>query len=367
MNKLNKTYFLAKFSFYVTSFRLFCWRLFAGYKNKMIYGSTFRGYASQDKLFIQGRISRYRHIKNNPEASPLEHLLDTIKRIFNTRIPDVTCEISVLNHTFLTTSNSAGYFTLETNWPSPFYPSCSCWLNVEAEVKPPNDFSIEKSTMSGEILFVSNKQKFIVISDIDDTLLLTGVKSLFYWKVVYNTFLKNLEQRRGIPGAPAFFQRLTQLKDQADWQTFVFYISSTPRTLYDFVLTWLDRCHFPKGPILLKDFGLSTLDKGASQRFKSKLAWIKHVMSFFPTIPFVLVGDSGEKDFFLYQNLAKEYPDMVKAILIRDIPFLRSKDKLVKAMDDFKNDVPLCLFKDYKEARIWVQKNIPELMDMNEV
>jgi phosphatidate phosphatase APP1 len=272
-----------------------------------------------------------------------------------------------LNHIFLTTTNSAGYFTLEINWPSPFYPSCSCWLNVVVDVKPMNDFYFEQSTLTGEILFISNKQKFIVISDIDDTLLLTGVKSMFYWKVLYNTFLKNLEQRRGIPGAPAFFQRLTQLKEHPDWQTFVFYISSTPRTLYDFVLTWLDRCHFPKGPILLKDFGLSTLDKGASQRFKSKLAWIKHVMSFFPTIPFVLVGDSGEKDFFLYQKLAKEYPDMVKAILIRDIPFLRSKDKLVKAMDDFKNDVPLCLFKDYREARIWVQKNIPELMDVNEI
>jgi hypothetical protein len=36
-------------------------------------------------------------------------------------------------------------------------------------------------------------------------------------------------------------------------------------------------------------------------------------------------------------------------------------------MDDFKNDVPLCLFKDYREARIWVQKNIPELMDVNEI
>jgi phosphatidate phosphatase APP1 len=367
LNKPNETFFLVRFSYCVTSFRLFCWRLFAGYKNKMIYGSTFRGYASQDKLFIQGRISRYRHIKNNPEASPLEHLLDTIKRIFNTRIPDIPCEISVLNHIFLTTTNSAGYFTLEINWPSPFYPSCSCWLNVAIEVKPILDFYIEKSTLTGEILFISNKQKFIVISDIDDTLLLTGVKSMFYWKVLYNTFLKNMEQRRGIPGAPAFFQRLTQLKNQADWQTFVFYVSSTPRTLYDFVLTWLDRCHFPKGPILLKDFGLSTLDKGASQRFKSKLAWIKHVMSFFPTIPFVLVGDSGEKDFFLYQKLAEEYPTMVKAILIRDIPFLRSKNKLVQAMDDFKNDVPLCLFKDYKEARIWVQNYLPELMDINEL
>ena len=367
MNKPNETFFLVRFSYYITRFRLFCWRLFAGYKNKMIYGSTFRGYASQDKLFIQGRISRYRYIKNNPEASPLEHLLDTIKRIFNTRIPDIPCEISVLNHIFLTTTNSAGYFTLEINWPSPFYPSCSCWLNVAIEVKPILDFYIEKSTLTGEILFISNKQKFIVISDIDDTLLLTGVKSMFYWKVLYNTFLKNMEQRRGIPGAPAFFQRLTQLKNQADWQTFVFYVSSTPRTLYDFVLTWLDRCHFPKGPILLKDFGLSTLDKGASQRFKSKLAWIKHVMSFFPTIPFVLVGDSGEKDFFLYQKLAEEYPTMVKAILIRDIPFLRSKNKLVQAMDDFKNDVPLCLFKDYKEARIWVQNYLPELMDINEL
>ena len=90
-------------------------------------------------------------------------------------------------------------------------------------------------------------------------------------------------------------------------------------------------------------------------------------MSFFPTIPFVLVGDSGEKDFFLYQKLAKEYPDMVKAILIRDIPLVWEKNKLLREMDKFKSEIPFCLFKDYKEARIWVQKNITELMDVNEV
>lgn len=366
MKSFKNRFFLASFSYYITSFRLFCWRLISVYKHKAIQAASFRGYASQDKLFIQGRISRYRLIKNNPEASAWEQLSDTIKRIFNTRVPDVTCKISLLKDTFFTVSNSAGYFTLETDWPSPDFPDHSCWLNADITIFPPDEYTIENQCIKGEILFVSKNQKFIVISDIDDTLLLTGVRSLFYWKVLYNTFLKNLEQRRGIPGAPAFFQRLSQLKDQKDWQTFVFYVSSTPRTLYDFVLTWLTRCHFPKGPILLKDFGLSTLDKGAN-RFKSKIAWIKHVMSVFPTIPFVLVGDSGEKDFFLYQKLAKEYPDKVKAILIRDIPLVWGKNKLLHEMDKFKSEIPFCLFKDYKEARIWVQKNITELMDVNEV
>jgi hypothetical protein len=35
-------------------------------------------------------------------------------------------------------------------------------------------------------------------------------------------------------------------------------------------------------------------------------------------------------------------------------------------MDKFKSEIPFCLFKNYKEARIWVQKNIPELVDANE-
>lgn len=365
MNKLNNRFFLASFSYYITSFRLFCWRLFTGYKPKLIQVASFRGYASQDKLFIQGRISRFRTINNNPDASPWEQLTDTVKRIFNTRIPDVSCEITLLGYTFYTTSNSAGYFTLETNWPAAEIPDHSCWLHAAIMILPSKEYHIQHNLVKGEILFISKNQKFIVISDIDDTLLLTGVRSLFYWKVLYNTFLKNLEQRRGIPGAPAFFQRLSQLKDQKDWQTYVFYISSTPRTLYDFVLTWLERCHFPKGPILLKDFGLSTLDKGTF-RFKSKLSWIRHVMSVFPSIPVVLVGDSGEKDFYLYQKLSREYPDKVKAILIRDIQFVWRNNKLMQAMAAFRNEVPFCLFKNYKEARIWVQKNIPELVDLHE-
>ncbi len=365
MNKSKNTFFLASFSYYITSFRLFCWRLLSGNGSKLIHAASFRGYASQDRLFIQGRISRYRHIKNNPDASPWEQLSDTVKRIFNTRIPHVICKISLLNHTFFVTTNTAGYFSLETNWPSTDFPNHSCWLNADISISPPSEYVIENKNVKGEILFISKNQKFIVISDIDDTLLLTGVRSLFYWKVLYNTFLKNLEQRRGIPGAPAFFQRLSQLKEHKDWQTFVFYVSSTPRTLYDFVLTWLTRHHFPKGPVLLKDFGLSTLDKGALC-FKSKIAWIKHVMSVFPTIPFILVGDSGEKDFFLYQKLAKDHPDKVKAILIRDIQLAWRKNKLLHVMEEFKSEVPFCLFKNYKEARIWVQKNIPEMVDANE-
>jgi phosphatidate phosphatase APP1 len=364
LNKLNPTFFLAKFSFYITNFRLFCWRWIAGSKSKRIQAASFRGYASQDKLFIQGRISRYRVINNHPDASPWEQLNDTVKRIFNTRIPDVSCEISLLGNSFYTTSNSAGYFTLEIDWPAVEIPEQSCWLPAEIMILPSDEYFIEKNLIRGEILFISKNQKFIVISDIDDTLLLTGVRSLFYWKVLYNTFLKNLEQRRGIPGAPAFFQRFTQLKDHRDWQTYVFYISSTPRTLYDFVLSWLERYHFPKGPILLKDFGLSTLDKGVL-RFKSKLSWIRHVMSVFPTIPFVLVGDSGEKDFFLYQKISREFPDKVKAILIRDIQYLGNNHKLTHAIADFRNEVPVCLFKNYKAARIWVQKNIPELVEVN--
>lgn len=89
-------------------------------------------------------------------------------------------------------------------------------------------------------------------------------------------------------------------------------------------------------------------------------------MSVFPSIPVVLVGDSGEKDFYLYQKLSREYPDKVKAILIRDIQFVWRNNKLMQAMAAFRNEVPFCLFKNYKEARIWVQKNIPELVDLHE-
>jgi len=325
-----------------------------------VEGIIYRGYACRQQLFLQGRVSRYRRIGNNPDATPWEQLTDTIKRISTTRIPDVLCEIRILDKIYRERTNTAGYFTLETTWQSGDFPEVSSWLPVTIQCHVPKGYAMRESLLRGEVLFISHRQPFLVVSDIDDTLLITGVRSALYWKVLYNTFLRNLEQRRGIPGAPAFFQRLARLRENPDWQSFVFYVSSTPRTLYDFVIKWLEIHHFPQGPVLLKDFGLSTLSAHSTRRLGSKYAWIRFLLTFFETTTFVLVGDSGERDFYLYRRLAREHPGRVRAILIRKVPSLRRPEKLLDDIQELRKELPVCFFRYYKDARIWVQKELVE-------
>jgi phosphatidate phosphatase APP1 len=43
------------------------------------------------------------------------------------------------------------------------------------------------------------------------------------------------------------------------------------------------------------------------------------ILDSFPHLPFVLIGDSGERDPEIYRDIVKEYPARIRAIYIRSI------------------------------------------------
>ena len=54
----------------------------------------------------------------------------------------------------------------------------------------------------------------------------------------------------------------------------------------------------------------------------------------FPYLPFVLIGDSGERDPEIYRDIVKEFPTRIRAIYIRSIDRRHSRlvaiDKLIE-------------------------------------
>ena len=46
---------------------------------------------------------------------------------------------------------------------------------------------------------------------------------------------------------------------------------------------------------------------------------IEHILTTHPTLHFVLVGDSGQKDPEVYREVVQRYPDRVAAVYIRDV------------------------------------------------
>jgi phosphatidate phosphatase APP1 len=98
------------------------------------------------------------------------------------------------------------------------------------------------------------------------------------------------------------------------------------------LLEFLNLQKIPLGPLLLRDFGDHLLFSKDSASHKKNN--IKMILDSFPHLPFVLIGDSGERDPEIYSEVVKEYPTRIRAIYIRSIDKqptrLAAVDKLIE-------------------------------------
>ncbi|KAG0671350.1 hypothetical protein C6P45_000804 [Maudiozyma exigua] len=149
-----------------------------------------------------------------------------------------------------------------------------------------------------------------IISDIDDTIKHTGVtgdkKSMFK-----NVFVTKWEDWI-IDGIPQWYNSLSKT-----FNVDFFYVSNSPLQLFPILQDYI-RKTLPNGPIFLKQYAgslfASIMNTSTSNR---KLDTIEQILQDFPQKQFLLIGDSGEKDFETYIDIALRYPEQIKAIYIQ--------------------------------------------------
>jgi phosphatidate phosphatase APP1 len=126
--------------------------------------------------------------------------------------------------------------------------------------------------------------------------------------------LSNAHTRLPYEGVADFYRAL-QLGPSGEDFNPIFYVSSSPWNLYDMLEDFLDVHGVPAGPIFLKDWSPTTL----RDHDRHKLGVIHTLLATYPDLPFVLIGDSGERDPEIYRQIVREYPGRVRAIYIRDV------------------------------------------------
>jgi Uncharacterized conserved protein (DUF2183) len=76
----------------------------------------------------------------------------------------------------------------------------------------------------------------------------------------------------------------------------------------------------PAGSVRLRSYGTRTLFSGLlSAPADRKRDGVLEVLTSFPDSRFILIGDSGEQDLELYANVARDYPEQILCIFIRDV------------------------------------------------
>ena len=179
--------------------------------------------------------------------------------------------------------------------------------------------------------------RFGILSDIDDTILQTGVQRA--GQMIRQTLTGSALTRVPFPGAAQLYRDLEAGVNP------VFYVSSSPWNLHGFVVAFLRHRRFPPGPVLLRDL------LGTPAGREEKTGRIKEILDLHPGLPFVLIGDSGEKDPATYADIVRSYPERILAVYIREVRLDPGDGRVETVSRTWGSDVPFVLAADSDAVR----------------
>ena len=223
------------------------------------------------------------------------------------------------------------------------------WLQLELAYDDENQKRLIKNNnrFPGQMLIPSRKAEFGVISDIDDTILKTGVTSLLKWRVIFNTLFTGVGKRTPFKGAASFYKQL-HLGKSGKASNPMFYVSNSPWNLYHYLQAFIKHNNFPKGAILLRDFR-TPFDRTPKPEKPHKQREIRNILNTYPDLQFVLIGDSGEHDADIYIEIAEEFPERIKAIYLRSVNHEKRVFRVRGLLERFEL-TPALLVKDSQTA-----------------
>ncbi len=179
--------------------------------------------------------------------------------------------------------------------------------------------------------------RFGILSDVDDTVLETGVQRV--GRMIHKTVTGSALTRTPFPGAAELY------RDLAAGVNPVFYVSSSPWNLHSFLVAFLRHHGFPMGPVLLRDL------LGTRAGREPKHGRIAEVLDLHPQLRFVLIGDSGEKDPEIYADIVRAHPDRILAVYIREVRLDPGDGRVERVTDAWDHDVPFVLAADSEAVR----------------
>ncbi|BDR54254.1 ABC transporter ATP-binding protein [Bombiscardovia apis] len=170
----------------------------------------------------------------------------------------------------------------------------------------------ERSLVPGTLYTVASSARIGVISDVDDTIMVTQAPSRL--KAGYNLLLSNPTKRASVPGMSVLYTRIRDL----DVDMPFFYLSASPWNVERTIRLFIRDHGFPAGPLLLRD--LDPRPKTfVPTTVQHKHEFIQQLMADFPKMRFILFGDDGQRDPTTYAEVVRRYPGRILAIGIRQL------------------------------------------------
>ena len=190
------------------------------------------------------------------------------------------------------------------------------WASASLELAAPVRRRLPDGSVTAvaPVRITDERDELGVISDVDDTVLVTGAERLA--DMLRTTLTGTALTRTPFAGVGELYRAFVAAGDPPRP---VFYVSASPWNLHGFLTAFLAHREIPLGPLLLRDLGVDEVTFVRETQRAHKRDRIREVLELHPQLRFVLVGDSGELDPTIYAEVVEEFPGRIVAVWIREV------------------------------------------------
>ena len=290
---------------------------------------AYRGFGNEKEGWATGRVIEDSGLSKPEDAKKIwQNILATIKRYVSDAYIGVRVEARLGNQLKETFTDEYGFFRFHFEWEDmEDLDQASTWLRVQFKLPDRIVDNQPLTSAVGEIQMIASNRKRIIVSDIDDTIMVSHSTRLI--KKLRLMFFKNAYSRLTFDGAPDLYRALEKGKSGKESYP-LFFVSSSEWNLYDLLDDFFRYNKIPKGILLLQRFSRASIRfwKSGSGTHQHKLDKIRKLMEVYKTQGFILIGDSGQNDSSIYQQLVGEYPERIESMYIRKVDPLKSDPSL---------------------------------------
>ena len=263
-----------------------------GWKPRII---TYTGYGNGDQVRVLARV-----LLSPPAVGGRDGAMRGWRHFVSAKVSGVPVTITVDGVPHVVESGRGGY--VDVTLPSTLPAGWGVVTVAIADAEP----------AQAPVRVVGRAERLGIISDIDDTVLVTALPRplLAFW----NTFVRHEESRAPVPGMAELYEALRA--DDPD--AFVVYVSTGAWNVAPALRRFMRRRGFPDGPLLLTDWG-PTPEGWFRSGQEHKRATLRRLVDELPQLRWVLVGDDGQHDPQLYDEIVWARPDDVRFVAVREL------------------------------------------------
>ncbi len=201
------------------------------------------------------------------------------------------------------------------------------------------------------VRIVSDQERFGVVSDIDDTVMVSMLPRLV--TAAKHAFVDRVSSREAVPGMAHLLTTLTTASASSEdvppgVHSPIMYLSTGAWNVVPTVRSFLERSGYPAGGFLMTDFGPSNTGWFRSGP-EHKRRELRRLARMFPQMRWLLVGDDGQRDPEIYAEFARDFPRNVAGIAIRSL----SEIEQFMAHGSFEAMVPDALWTVPEGVPVW--------------